>query len=47
MDVAVIAGQIAAAVDLQNERQGGQAVRRVMSEYPLASMFASESLGGS
>jgi hypothetical protein len=47
IDVAVIAGQIAAAVDLQKELQGGQSVRRIMSEYPVALMFASESHGGS
>jgi hypothetical protein len=47
IDVAVIACQIAAAVDLQNELQGGQTARRIMSEYPVASMFASKSRGGS
>jgi hypothetical protein len=46
IDVPVIACQIAAAVDLQNELQGGQSARRIMSEYPVASMFASKSRGG-
>ena len=47
IDAAVIACQIEAAVDLQNELQGGQSARRIMSEYPVASMFASKSRGGS
>ena len=47
IDVAVIACRIEAAVDLQNELQGGQSARRIMSEYPSASMCPSKSRGGS